>query len=103
LRSFAVGEMGWTLERYFTATLTEYILASEGYWKRWERNTAWPTREIIHTLILISPYIKKKDKPSRREIMTLSIDKKPVDIKQTQKAAKEFEDKLKHNINGKKS
>jgi len=92
--------MGWSFDRYLTSTLTEFTLASTGYWRRWERNVAWLARELIHTMISLSPDIKSSKKPSKKEIMKLSIDDKnskevEVDVL---KAAKEYEDKLKHGL-----
>jgi len=88
-----------SLEQYRKATLTELVLATSGYWRNWERNTAWLMREIVFTLIACSPDIKKGDKPSKRQIMKLTIDKpiiKKVNVSDTVEKAKQFENKLKH-------
>jgi len=91
--------MGWSLSRYKKSTIYELNMASMGYWIRWERNTAWMTREIIHMLVSLSPDIKAAKKPDKLDMMPLSIDNKPpkksIDVV---KAAKEYEDKLKNNI-----
>ena len=98
LRAFAIGELGWTLSRYRESTLYEFNLASVGYWHKWERNTAWLARELMFTMISLSPDIKSNKKPRKTDLMKLSIDEKPkkVDVKSVQEEAKEYEDKLKH-------
>jgi len=76
LRSFALGELGWSLERYLKSTLYEFNEAASGYWRRWERETAWMSREIVWELIRGNPYYKKEDKPVRKsDVMKLSIEK----------------------------
>jgi hypothetical protein len=47
------------------ATLYEYNEAVAGYWRNWERNTAWLMREIVYTLVVGNPNIPKEDKPVR--------------------------------------
>ncbi len=74
MRSFALGELGWSLKRYLSATINEFNESARGYWRKWERE-AWHTRELIWWGIMGNPYIKSEDKPKRRdEIMKLSID-----------------------------
>lgn len=74
IRSFAIGEMGWSRDRYVHATIEEFNLAARGYWKNHERQL-WRTREVIWELIRGNPYYKAEDKPKRRdEIMKLTID-----------------------------
>jgi len=54
--------------------LTEYYLAVDGYWRNWERNTAWLMRELVFAMINGNPYIK--DKPSSpRDIFKIKDDK----------------------------
>ena len=87
-----------SLDQYKNATLTELMLATAGYWRNWERNTAWLMREIVYTLIAGNPDIKKSNKPSKQAIMPLSIDKvvKKFDEKETVSKAQNFENKLKN-------
>ncbi len=75
LRSFALGELGWALDRYRGSTFYEFNEASKGYWRKYERSL-WQTREIIWTLIMGNPNIPKENKPQRKtDIMKLNIDK----------------------------
>jgi hypothetical protein len=75
IRSFAIGELGWTRDRYIHATIDEFNLAARGYWRNWERSVAWMSREIIWELIRGNPYYKPEDKPKRKtEMLKLSID-----------------------------
>jgi hypothetical protein len=73
------GELGWTRERYLHATVEEFTEAIKGYWKKWERQTAWITRELIWTLIQGNPNIPNENKPKHKEeIYKLTDDKKEV-------------------------
>ena len=87
------------MKRYLSITMTEFVLASAGYWRNWERNTAWLMRELVFTLISGNPDIKRSDKPSKKAIMKLSIDKpsaQKVDVSALTEKAKQFENKLKY-------
>jgi hypothetical protein len=76
------------MQRYLSATIYEFNKASEGYYRRWERDTAWLMREVVYTIITENAYRKAEDKPkSKKEIMELSIDKKEV-VKKTPKVTK---------------
>jgi hypothetical protein len=92
--------MGWSLSQYKEATLYELNMSSRGYWKRWERNTAWLAREVMHMMISLSPDVKSSKKPDKLDMMPLSIDKKPIkdDNIDVVKAAKEYENRLKNEI-----
>jgi hypothetical protein len=92
MRSFALGELGWSLDRYRGASLYEYNEAVMGYWRGVER-TAWNTREIIWTLIQGNPNIPKENKPQRKtDIMKLSIDKEAAPKKPPKVTKKDIED-----------
>jgi len=86
--------LGWSLEKFKGSTLYEFNMASLGYWRNWERQSAWVAREIICYMIAGNPHIKPEDKPGREQIMRLSIDKEPekLDINEV----KEFENKIKN-------
>lgn len=76
LKEFALGELGWSLEKWKYSTFTELNAAIEGYWRNWERNVAISMREICYTLIAGNPNIKNGNKPrSPQDYMKLSIDK----------------------------
>lgn len=86
-----MGELGWTLERYLNSTFYEFNEAAKGYWRRWERDIAWPAREIIFYNILGNPYIKNEDKPKNRSsVMKLSIDEKEMAVKVKRPSAEEI-------------
>ena len=57
--------------------MPEVFMAIEGYWRKWERDTAWLMREVVYTMIAWNPHYKSEDKPRKEQIMTLSIDAKP--------------------------
>ena len=70
------GILGWSRERYLHASIEEFNESMKGYWLKWERQTAWMTREIVWTLILGNPNIPKEDKPKKKEdVFKLSDDK----------------------------
>jgi hypothetical protein len=71
--------MGWTLERYLNSTIYEFNEAAGGYWRNWERQTGWITRELVWTLIAGNPDIEKSSKPSKKDqLYKFSIDKEEV-------------------------
>jgi hypothetical protein len=75
IRSFALGELGWTIERWGHSTIYEFNEASRGYWRNWERDTVWLMREIVFELINGNPYYKQEDKPkSTRAIFRINDD-----------------------------
>jgi hypothetical protein len=62
--------------------LAEFNFAAAGYWRNWERTTAWLMREIVYTLIAGNPYIEAQHKPaSSQAIFPLTDDKKVEDKK----------------------
>ena len=74
MRSFALGELGWTLVRYKSSTIYEFNEASKGYGRKWEKEV-WHTRELIWTIIQWAPFFKAEDKPkAKSDIYRLSID-----------------------------
>jgi hypothetical protein len=71
-----LGELGWDQDRWKHSTIGEFVLAADGYWRNWERNTAWLMRELVFTEIVGNPYINKSDKPlSSKEIFKITDDK----------------------------
>ena len=55
----------------------EFNLAAGGYWRNWERSTAWSVREINTVAIQGNPNIKQSIKPkSPTDLFKLSTDKK---------------------------
>jgi len=98
-----LGELGWSLNKYLESTLYELNYASSGYWIRWERNTAWLAREIMYMSLALSPDIKPHKKPKKEELMRLNIDFREVvkDEADILNKVTEFENRLKHNYNGK--
>lgn len=76
MRSFALGELKWSQDRWRDSTFVEFNYAVEGYWRNWERNTGVMMREICTVLINGNPNIKQSAKlNSVRDYMKLSIDK----------------------------
>ena len=63
------------MERFRDSTIEEFNLAVAGYWRVWERSTAWLMREVVYNMIAGNPYIKQIDKPKKEQIMKLSFDK----------------------------
>ena len=71
------------------------LIRVKGYWRNWERQRVWMTREIIFAMIQGNPNIPDSGKPKKREdIYKLSDDKKeiskrpkikPKDIEQLEK------------------
>lgn len=57
-------------------------MAVAGYWRNWERNTAWIMREIIYAMIQGNPYIEKHNKlSSSKQIIRLTDDQRAEDEK----------------------
>lgn len=103
LRSFVCGELGWTLDKWKHSTLTEINLLIEGYWRNWERNTAWLMREIVFELINGNPYIQGTKPGSSKEVYGLTDDKakqspiarkpSPEELEEAGKLLKELQNK----------
>ena len=54
----------------------EFNEAAKGYWRKYEREVWWLSREIVWELIRGNPYYKPEDKPKRKtDIMKLNMDK----------------------------
>jgi hypothetical protein len=49
LHKFAVGELGWTLERYYFSSPYEFFVASEGYFDKVDR-IGEMVRNVTYTL-----------------------------------------------------
>ena len=62
------------MDRYKCSTIYELNSAIKGYWRTWERNIAWMTREIVYMMIQGNPHIKSHDKPRKEQLYHLSID-----------------------------
>ena len=92
LREFALGELGWSIDRWRYATLGEFNLAARGYWRNWERNTGWLMREVVYSMVAGNPYINKVDKPkSSKDILKISDDKEVKKIEPKPPTAEELE------------
>jgi hypothetical protein len=77
------------LERFNKSSLYEFNQAVSGYWRKWERETAWLAREIIFAMIQGNANIKTEDKPNRKEdLWKLSIDTKE-EVKKVQKVTEQ--------------
>ena len=75
-----MGELGWTWERWRGSTFVEFGYARDGYWRNWERQTAWLMREVVFAMIAGNPNIK--DKPSSaREIFKIKDDEIAIEAK----------------------
>ena len=69
----------------------EFNEAAKGYWRKYERDTQWPVREMVWTLICGNPHIKTEDKPKHKtDIYRLSMD----EVKKVKKATKITEQDL---------
>jgi len=86
------------MDRYLHATIYEFNEATKGYWRNWERQVAWLSREIIFEMIAGNPYIPKDDKPkSKFDLSKLSTDPDKKEIeKQREKRRKPTKAELKH-------
>jgi hypothetical protein len=62
------------LERWRNSTFKEFNYAVAGYWRRWEWQAGWMTREIVWQLIMGNPNIENKP-TSINELYDLSFDK----------------------------
>jgi hypothetical protein len=61
-----------------------------GYWRNWERNTAWLMREMVYAGIAGNPNIEKDNKPkSVKDIYKISDDEKVEVKKQKQELTPE--------------
>jgi hypothetical protein len=68
--------LGWSIEKWIRSSLYEFNLAAAGYWRNWERQTAWLAREINYIAIAGNPNIKQSAKPkSPADFYKLSTDK----------------------------
>jgi hypothetical protein len=89
MRAFACGELGWTLDRWRHSTLPEFNMAVDGYWKNWERSTAWLMRELVFTLVNGNPYIKNGKPSSSKEIIKISDDSREMGEQEHKKVSPE--------------
>jgi hypothetical protein len=91
-----MGELGWTLERWKGATFTEFNYGVEGYWRNWERQTAWLMREVVWQMIQGNPNIKNEHKPQSKDLIyKLSSDKEKESKKITEEELEEIRNRLK--------
>jgi hypothetical protein len=60
-------------------------MAVAGYWRNWERRTAWLMREIVFANIIGNPNIKKEDKPHNSRAIYKIHDDRLVEEKQKEK------------------
>ena len=102
LRSFAMGELGWTLKRWRDSTFTEFNYASSGYWRHWERFVGIPTRELCYTTICMTPGATNKPS-SAQDMWPLSIDKEKKDpVRPTAEDIRKAKEGAKDLLNGKR-
>jgi hypothetical protein len=92
LRQFALGELGWSQDRWMHSTIGEFILAADGYWRNWERNTAWLMRELVFTMIAGNPYIKDGKPKSSREIFKIRDDENKKSLEAKRVSPEELEE-----------
>jgi hypothetical protein len=65
----------------------------EGYWRNWERDTAWLMREIVFAMIQGNPNIKKDSKPSSsKQIFKLRDDKEVKSVEHKRVSPEELEE-----------
>jgi hypothetical protein len=87
--------LGWTLDRWLLSTFGEFFTAVDGYWRNWERQTVWPTREILFQMIIGNPNIESAKKPnSSKEIFKIADDdeRRIADQQQRKPSAEELEE-----------
>jgi len=88
LRSFALGELQWSLDRYLHSTIYEYNQAAKGYWRMWEWEM-WRTREVVYEIIRASQFYNNEDKPKNKsDVYKLSIDE--IEVKKVVKKKPEI-------------
>jgi hypothetical protein len=92
MRIFACGELGWSLDKWRHSTLPEYIMAVDGYWRNWERSTAWLMREIVFEMINGNPHIKGTKPASPKEIYKIKDDEKKDNTEYKKPSAEELEE-----------
>lgn len=76
-------------------------MSAGGYWRNWERSTAWLMREIVFQMISGNPNIKKENKPKRAmDIIKISDDKIAIGkLKKQQLTPEEIEEMKKFHMN----
>jgi hypothetical protein len=85
--------MGWDVDRWRHSTLPEYFMAAAGYWRNWERNTAWLMREIVYEMILGNPNYKNSSKPNNsKEIYKIKDDEIKNDKEHKKPSPEELEE-----------
>lgn len=92
LRDFAFGELRWSKKRYLKATIDEFNRAAAGYWRSWQRNTAWLMRELVFTMIQGNPYIKGTKPGSSKEILKIWDDRIQASNEQRRVSPEELEE-----------
>ena len=92
LKEFALGELGWSEERWRYSTMDQFNMAAEGYWRRWQRDTVWLMRELVFTMIQGNPYIKGGKPGSPKEIMKIDDDSSPGSDQQKRVSPEELEE-----------
>ena len=86
LRAFAIGDLGWSLEKYRGSTLYEFNESVKGFWRAEERRL-WHTREIVWEMIRGNPGYENKP-TSKDQIYKLSSDE-PEKIEKTPKTTEQ--------------
>jgi hypothetical protein len=83
--------LGWSHEKYRSSSVYEFNEAALGYWRKWERDTAWLMREIVYAEMCGNPYIKQEHKPkSSRDIFPIEGER-DIEVKHTAPSAEEIE------------
>lgn len=90
--------MGWTSQRWRESTFYEFECAVSGYWRNWERTTAWLAREINFIAICGNPNIKPAQKPKKpSDLYKLTGDKSKTE-KLTAEEIEQIKNKLFNGI-----
>jgi len=77
-------------------------MAVSGYWKNWERSTAWLMREVVYAMVAGNPNINKDNKPKKpSDIYKISDDDKKAEKKQKQELTAEDIEYFKNVFNKK--
>ena len=67
-------------------------MAVEGYWRNWERSTAWLMREVVFAMISGNLYIKSNKPSNPKEIFRISDDKQGPDKESRKVSPEELEE-----------
>ena len=94
--------MGWDLDRWRHYTLPEYFMAAAGYWRSWERDTAWLMREIVFELINGNPNYENSSKPKNsKQIYKIKDDNQNKSTKEEKRVSPEELEEVRKRLTGK--